>query len=293
MALLTMLFHKHCKQWLSILVIGLLIASPSIAQEEVEWRQLDAENIVLMQLDEGLVAIELNPVFAPKTVAQFRRLVRNGFYDGQSFYRVIDGFVAQGGDGSDMGVANAEPTIKAEFERQWSDQLAFVSAQQPDLYAPETGFIDGFPVARDTESGKVWLTHCPGTIAMARLDDPDSSSTDFYIVIGQAPRYLDRNLSIFGRVVYGMEIVQRLRRGLSSNGGVIEDGKERSVIRSARIAADILADERPKVDVINTNSGEFQSILDARRNRDAEFFYHRPPPVLDVCQIPNVGRLRQ
>lgn len=261
--------------------------------EEAAWRQTDPDNTAILQLDDGLVVIELNPAFAPETVEQFKQLSRQGFYDGQSFYRVIDGFVAQGGDGSDLGVANAEPTINAEFERDWSDQLAFVSGQKPDLFAPETGFIDGFPVARDTESGKVWLTHCPGTVAMARLDDPDSSSTDFYIVIGQAPRYLDRNLSIFGRVVYGMEIVQRLRRGLSSNGGVIDDAKERSAIRSVRIAADILADERPKVDVINTNSEEFQSILDGRRNRDAEFFNHQPPPVLDVCQVPNAGRLRQ
>ena len=78
------------------------------------WRSLNADNTAILQLDEGPVVIELNPTFAPKTIAQFKRLSREGFYDGQSFYRVIDGFVAQGGDGSDMGVANAEPTIKAE-----------------------------------------------------------------------------------------------------------------------------------------------------------------------------------
>jgi cyclophilin family peptidyl-prolyl cis-trans isomerase len=273
--------------------VALLFACATAMGEETASRLTGSDNTAILQLDDGLVIIELNPAFAPETVDQFKRLSREGFYDGQSFYRVIDGFVAQGGDGSDMGVANAEPTIKAEFEREWSAQSAFVSVQQPDLFAPETGFIDGSPVARDSESGKVWLVHCPGAVAMARLDDPDSSSTDFYIVIGQAPRYLDRNLNIFGRVVYGMEIMQRLRRGLSSNGGVIDDAKERSAIRTVRIAADIPAGERPKVEVIDTNSEEFQSILDARRNRDAEFFYHQPPPVLDVCQIPNGGRLRQ
>jgi peptidylprolyl isomerase len=278
---------------LLLMSVVLLFVAATAMGEESKWRLTDPDNTAILQLDDGLVIIELNPAFAPETVDQFKRLSRDGFYDGQSFYRVIDGFVAQGGDGSDMGAANAEPTIKAEFERESSDQLAFVSVQQPDLFAPETGFIDGSPVARDSDSGKVWLVHCPGAVAMARLEDPNSSSTDFYIVIGQAPRYLDRNLNIFGRVVYGMEIVQSLRRGSSANGGVIDDANERSAIRSVRIAADIRADERPTVEVINTNSEEFQSILESRRNRDAEFFYYQPLPVLDVCQIPNGGQLRQ
>ncbi len=276
-----------------LMLFGLVTACTPAAGGDAEWRLTDPDDTAILQLDDGTVIIELNPTFAPTTVAQFRRLVREGFYDGQSFYRVIDGFVAQGGDGSDMGIANAEPTIKAEFEREWSDQLAFTSAQKPDLFAPETGFIDGFPAARDLESGTVWLTHCPGTVAMARLDDPNSSSTDFYVVIGQAPRYLDRNLNIFGRVVYGMEIVQRLRRGPSSNGGMITDPEERSVIRSVTIAADLPTDERPSAQVINTDSEDFQATLESRRNRDAEFFHQQPPPVLDVCQIPNGGQLRQ
>lgn len=278
---------------LPFMMLVCIAASCSLAKgSDAEWRPTDPDNTAILRLDDGLVIIELNPVFAPNTVAQFKRLSRASFYDGQSFYRVIEGFVAQGGDGSDMGVANAEPTIKAEFEREWSNQLAFVSAQKPDLFAPETGFIDGFPAARDLESGKVWLTHCPGTVAMARLDDPDSSSTDFYIVIGQAPRYLDRNLNIFGRVVYGMEIVQRLRRGPPSNGGMISDPQMRSAIKMVRVAADVPADERLLVRVTNTNSEEFQSTLDSRRSRDAEFFVNKPPALLDVCQIPNQGRLQ-
>ena len=275
------------------MLFGLVTACTLAEGGDAEWRLTDPDYTAILQLDDGTVIIELNPTFAPTTVAQFRRLVREGFYDGQSFYRVIDGFVAQGGDGSDIGVANAEPTIKAEFEREWSDQLAFVSAQKPDMFAAETGFVDGFPAARDLKSGKVWLTHCPGTVAMARLDDPDSSSTDFYIVIGQAPRYLDRNLTVFGRVALGMDVVQRLRRGPASKGGMIDDAKERSTITSMRIASDILEDGRPIVQVINTNSAEFKTTLDSRRNRDAEFFINTPPLVLDVCQVPNQGRLEE
>ena len=72
-----------------------------------------------MEMQEGQVVIELNPLFAPKTVRQFRRLASEGFYDGLSFYRVIDGFVAQGGDGSDLGERSEVPLIDAEFEIDW------------------------------------------------------------------------------------------------------------------------------------------------------------------------------
>ena len=182
----------------------LLVSLSCVAQDgQEEWRRVAASNLIVMELDEGEVLVELNPAFAPLTVARFKRLVRKGFYDGQSFYRVIDGFVAQGGDGSDMGIANDEPMIPAEFDRAWSDNLRYTTVQSPDLYASETGIVDGFPVGRDREEGRIWLAHCPGAVAMARGVEPASSSTDFYIVIGQAPRYLDRNLTIFGRVVVG------------------------------------------------------------------------------------------
>lgn len=272
-----------------ILIVLLLIATPAAAAED-EWRVTDPDNTVVMTLDTGVVIIELNPAFAPATVAQFKRLLTEEFYDGLGFYRVIDGFVAQGGDASDIGEQSAEPMIEAEFERRWSDDLRFTPVQNPDLYAPETGFIDGFAVGRDSESNKVWLTHCPGTVAMARGNEPNSSLTDFYIVTGQAPRYLDRNLTIFGRVVFGMEYVQSIKRGPAAKGGIIEDATDQSIMRTVRLAADIPVAERPQVLVRNSSSTAFAAMLEARRHRVAEFFHHKPPPVLDVCQVPNWGR---
>ena len=113
-----------------LFVSALLWATQAGSQESVEWRTVDPDRLVLMNLDEGQVLIELNPAYAPKTVAQFKRLVRDGFYNGQSFYRVIDGFVAQGGDGSDMGDANSVPTIKAEFEQPLSQSRNLAFSQQ-------------------------------------------------------------------------------------------------------------------------------------------------------------------
>jgi peptidylprolyl isomerase len=271
---------------LGILLIGLAA--------QADDNTTDPENTVVLQLDDGPIVIELNPTFAPATSAQFKRLVREGFYNGLGFYRVIDGFVAQGGDGSDMAEdPNAEPPIKAEFELEWSEDLTFVSVQKPDLFAAETGFVDGFPAARDLESGKVWLTHCPGVVGMARGSAADSGSTDFYIVIGQAPRYLDRNITTFGRVIYGMNVVQRIKRGPLEEGGMISDSADSTIIRSASVLADIAADERLAVVVPDTNSEEFRTMFDGRRHRTDEWFLSTPPAVLDVCQVPNSGRLQR
>ncbi len=274
-----------------VLLLLLAPAGPAIAADDMIWRELDPDNTVFMELQEGRVVIELNPRFAPKTVAQFKRLVQSRFYDGLSFYRVIDGFVAQGGDGSDLGELSDVPLLDAEFEREFDEGLPWTAVQKPDLFAPETGFIDGFAAGRDPASGTVWLTHCPGVVAMARNDDPDSSRTDFYIVIGQAPRYLDRNLTIFGRVIDGMEWVQRINRGPASNSGVFNDETASTRISSMKLLSEFPQEDRLHAYVMDTGSKGFDALLDDRRNRKQRFFHHRPPAVLDVCQVPVGGRL--
>ncbi len=287
--------HFAClREWkpAAPLLLLLSLLAPVLAlAEEPTWRKVEADNLVLMELHEGQVAIELNPLFAPKTVEQFRRLVRERFYDGLSFYRVIDGFVAQGGDGSDLGELSEVPLIEAEFERERTADLPFTPVQKPDLFAPETGFIDGFAVAHDAADNTVWLTHCPGVVAMARNDNPDSSRTDFYVVIGQAPRYLDRNMNVFGRVIHGMEVVQSIRRGPAANNGIIRDETRASRIRSLYVASDIPEEERPSAYVMDTGSPGFADLLRDRRERKQRFFHRQPPPVLDVCQVPMAGRL--
>jgi len=290
-----------------ILVVGLMTASLSgYAQNDLIWNSLDPENTVYMVLREGTVVIQLNPTFAPETVKKLKQLLEDRFYDGTSFYRVIDGFVAQGGDESDIDGSQATETLKAEFEIDWPMKpedpeeaknwtpMSWTPVQSGDMFAAYTGFIDGFPAARDDEkAGKVWLTHCPGIIAMARNDDPDSGATDFYIVIGQAPRYLDRNLTVFGRVVWGMDVVQRIKRGPALDNGLIEKDLERSWIRQMRLASSIDPDQRLNILVTDTNSDGFKKMLKERRDRSQKFFYHKPPEVLDICQVPIPARLEK
>jgi peptidylprolyl isomerase len=276
---------------LGLIVAGAAWNSAGAATPEMQWRQVDPENVALLDLPEGRVVIELNPAFAPKTVAQFKRLVESRFYNGLSFYRVIDNFVAQGGDGSDLGELSDSPRIDAEFEIDWSDKLPFTLVQERDLFADQTGFIDGFAAGRDVKAHSVWLTHCPGIVAMARNDDRDSSRTDFYIVIGQAPRYLDRNLNVFGRVLQGMSVVQRIVRGPENNGGVFVDDTTATRIHSLKLMSELPESEREAVFVMDTSSQAFVDLLDQRRKREQAFFKHRPPPVLDVCQVPVGVRL--
>lgn len=290
-----------------IFVVGLMTASFSgYAQDDLIWNALDPENTVYMALREGTVVIELNPAFAPRTVKHLKQRLEDRFYDGTSFYRVIDGFIAQGGDGSDIDGSQAAETTKAEFELDWPIKpedheeaknwkpMSWTPVQSADMFAAYTGFIDGFPAARDDEkAGKVWLTHCPGTVAMARNDDPDSSATDFYIVIGQAPRYLDRNLTVFGRVVWGMDVVQRIKRGPALENGLIEEDLDRSWIKQMRLASSIDSDQRLDVYVADTNSDGFKKMLKARRDRNQKFFQYKPPRVLDICQVPIPARLEK
>ena len=278
---------------LGLLFCMLVLIGTSVraADGELVWREVDPDNLVFMELREGRVAIELNPRFAPRTVRQFRELVQKRFYAGLPFYRVIDGFVAQGGDGSDLGEYSDIPLIAAEFEIEFDPELPFAPAQEKDLFADVTGFIDGFAVARDRDASSVWLTHCPGVVAMARNEGPDTSRTDFYIVIGQAPRYLDRNMNVFGRVIDGMDVVQRIRRGPADENGIISDDAASSRIVRMTLAADQPEDERLKALVIETGHKAFRQMLDQRRDRRANFFHRKPPEVLDVCQVPMAGRV--
>ena len=290
-----------------IILASLMAVSVSaFAKDALVWNTLDPENTVYLQLQEGTVVIELNPTFAPKTVERFKELLEEQFYRGMSFYRVIDGFVAQGGDESDIDGSELTQTLKAEFEINWPlkpkdkeaakdwQPMSWTPVQKDDMFAPYTGFIDGFPAARDDKkAGKAWLTHCPGAIAMARNNGPNTGSTDFYIVIGQAPRYLDRNLTIFGRVVWGMDVVQRIKRGSTLKNGIIEEDLDRTWIKRMRLASSLEESEQLDIWLADTNSRGFKTMLNERRNRNNKFFHHKPPKVLDICQVPVPARLEK
>jgi len=267
------------------------------AETASEWRDVDPQNLVLLETKYGEVAIELAPEFAPRHGERLRALIRAHFYDGLSFYRVIDGFVAQGGIGE--GTASTKdhpveaktldkwPALKAEFDRASTPLPIFTPLGNADLMAAEVGFEDGFAVGRSPAEKREWLIHCPGTFAFARDNDPDTASTEFYVVIGQAPRRLDRDLTAFGRVLSGMQFLQKLERGDPEvDSGVIADVGKRDPIIRMRIAADVPSAGRPRFQVMRTESEAFAGALEQRRHPTSPFYFRKPPPVLDICGVP-------
>lgn len=255
------------------------------ASQPSDWRPLDPAETLYMQLDAGRVVIELAPAFAPQLVANVKALARARFFDGLAIVRVQDNYVMQWGDLAakrPLGTANAH--ISTEFDRA-AEGLAFTALPDADTYAPQTGFVEGFPAARDPKAGRSWLTHCYGMVGGGRDNAPDSGNgMELYAVIGQSPRHLDRNIALFGRVVQGMELLSVMPRGKGTM-GYYQRPEEHILIRSLRLAADVPVAERSPLEVLRTGTATFAALVESRRNRREEWFV-RPAGHIEVCNVP-------
>lgn len=264
----------------------ILAASPA-----ADWRGLDPENTLLMELATGQVLIELAPRFAPAHAANIRALARGGYWDGLAIVRVQDNFVTQWGDPDGEDATKARPLpagamarLPAEFAvplDRVGKAAGFARLPDKEGWAPRTGFAGGFPVAADPKSGKAWLAHCYGMVGAGRGDAPDSSNgTELYAVIGQAPRGLDLNITVVGRVLKGMEHLAALPRGTAAM-GFYDKPEQRTAIQRVRLLAQLPAEERPALQVLRTESATWTQLLDARRHRGGWFVHS--PGYIDVC----------
>ncbi|HZF98904.1 MAG TPA: peptidylprolyl isomerase [Pseudoxanthomonas sp.] len=268
---------------------------PRTAQEILDaspashWRTLDPANTLYMELAAGRIVIELAPAFAPEHVGNIRTLAREGFWDGLSIYRSQDNFVVQFGDpsaGEDGAKAqgSAKAKLPAEFART-AEGLLFTALPDRDGWAPQVGFAGGFPAARDPQEGLAWLTHCYGMLGAGRDMAPDSSNgSELYVVIGQSPRQLDRNITSVGRVVKGMELLSVIQRGPEPM-GFYEQPERRTAIESIRLASQVPEGQRTPLELLRTDSSTFTDLVEARRNR-RDGWYARPAGHIDVCNVP-------
>ncbi|HYG85782.1 MAG TPA: peptidylprolyl isomerase [Azospirillum sp.] len=144
---------------------------------------LDPENTIYLDLKDGRVVIEMRPDLAPGHVARIKELVRQGFYDGIVFHRVIDGFMAQTGDPTGTGAGGSGKKLKAEFNNE---------------------------------------PHVRGTLSMARAQDPNSADSQFFICFAPAP-FLDRQYTVWGKVTEGMEFVDKIKKGDQARNGAVKD----------------------------------------------------------------------
>jgi peptidylprolyl isomerase len=252
-----------------------------------EWLPLDPEYTLYVEVAAGRIVIALSPDFAPVHVRHLRALARSRHFDTSAFfYRVIEGFLAQGGRADGDGLLPEERALAAEFDRPLATDDSFVALGDVDEFGEQAGFINGFPVRYDADEGRVWITHCPRVFGFARGTDPDSGVAHFWIAL-QSHRPNDRNDTVFGQVVWGMEHVSTMRR---TGPDYADDPSTWTPIVSIRVAADLDPDDRTDLEMRNTSSPKFQEYLESRRNPSAEWYQHRPRS-FGVCEVGELARL--
>jgi peptidylprolyl isomerase len=255
------------------------------ATTAADWRAVAPENLLVMTLaDGGRVLIELAPGFAPRHVASIRALARAGWWDGLAIVRVQDNYVVQWGDPTERKPlpAGLPATLPPEWDA--APPAAFAPNPGADGYAPEAGWADGWPVAVDRARGRAWLVHCYATVGVGRNEPANSANAaELYAVIGHAPRNLDRNVTVVGRVVDGIERLSSLPRGTGAL-GFHESPGQRVGIRAIRLAADLPPAERPQVEALRTDTPAFAAYLESRRNRREPFFVN-PAGHSDLCNV--------
>lgn len=287
------------------------------AAAESEWVQIAAKDLIVMTLapdaagEPREVIIQLIPApFSQGWVENIRTLARAGWYDNITVNRVQDNYVVQWGDPNyDNPEAEGEAKPLPEGlniidEKQYAPNVPLRSFDltdglfRRDAYAERVGFISGLPVGYRIYSPppgakleefltQAWPIHCYGMVGVGRSYSPDTGSgAELYTVIGHAPRHLDRNIALVGRIISGMEHLSSLPRGSGALGFYTkEEADKRTPILSVRIASDLPEIEQPLFEYLSTESESFAKYADARANRRDPFFI-KPAGGADICNIP-------
>ena len=259
------------------LAVALTVIAPAAmarpkAPAAADWRTPDPANVLVIDTSKGRVIVELVPEVAPAHVERLRVLARKGTYDGRTFFRVIDRFMAQTGDPKDTGEGGTDlPDLKAEFTFRRDAASGVVVAASP--WGTEEGFLKSLPVVGQawswhdmTADGKVsaWGSYCPGVVDMARDDNPDSANSQFFLM-RQPYLSLDKRYTAFGRVISGLDAIRAIKTGEP-----VPTPRDR--MDRVRVLADIPAAERPTVRVIDPAGAWFQAeIKRVRKLKGADF----------------------
>lgn len=242
-------------------------AAPSAA----DWRTPDPQNVLVIDTNKGRIIVEMVPEAAPNHVTRVRELAHEGFYDGHTFFRVIENFMAQTGDPQNTGVGgSARPDMPAEFTFRRGPADMVVAADQG---VAEIGFIKSLPVmsqssmlAPMTADGKVsaWGLFCPGVAGMARGGEPDSANSQFFLMRAGYPS-LEKRYTAWGRVVLGLPVVRAIKLGEP-----VPEPQDR--MDRVRLLADIPEAERPKVRLIDPKGAWFKAEIErVRQAKGADF----------------------
>ena len=257
------------------------------------WVPIKSSDLMIMDLapdSKGKprrVVIQLMPApFSQGWVGNIRKLAAAKFWDGTSINRVQDNYVVQWGDATEKKVLPeglATVGAKDYITPDWptKDWIFARADGGPDAYAGAHGFNVGWPLAQGREG--LWPTHCYGMVGVGRNLSPDTGSgAELYTVIGHAPRHLDRNIALVGRVIEGIEHMSSLPRGTGAL-GFYEKEEDRVPILSVRLGNEV--QDVPAFEYLDTESDSFAAYADARANRRDPFF-NVPAGGADICNIP-------
>jgi peptidylprolyl isomerase len=262
-----------------VTVADLLAGSPP-----ADWRVPNPDDTLYLELAHGRVVIELATRVVPQHAANIKALARARYFDGLAIIRAQDNYVVQWDDETHRRSLPPSVRPSVEFTADPKAAVRFEPLPDHDLYAKEVGFLDGFPAGRDSSTHTVWLAHCYGMVGAGRDDPAESTGAELYAVIGNAPRQLDRNVALVGRVLKGMELLSTLPRG-SGEMGFYVAAEPPTPIKSMRVASDVPAAERTPIEVLRTESATFRSVLAQRRDRREPWFKHNPGAI-DLCNVP-------
>jgi peptidylprolyl isomerase len=251
--------------------MGLGSAASAAPPSPAEWRQLDPDNTLYIDVKDGRIVVELYPEIAPDHVARVKELARDRFYDGLIFHRVVDNFMAQGGDPlGDGSGASSKPDLKGEFLFRRGPEMPFVEAKMSG--GAREGFYKTLPIATQPDAqmdltrdrkAAAWGLHCPGVASMARAEDPDSANSQFFLMRAPYPS-LDKRYTIWGRVVWGQNLVKNIAVGVPP--------PNPDKMLTVRVASDMPEGERAPIYLLRTDSPEFRQLIDrTRKDRGADF----------------------
>lgn len=287
-----------------------------------DWIAIAPSDLLVMDLapdakgEPRRVVIQLMPApFSQGWIGNIRKLAAAHWWDGTSINRVQDNYVVQWGDATEKkalpeGLAlvpeseyvtpltedfrdalrakmkSEEAELLAAFRQPGDRKISAVKRAIPrDPFAEETLAFDGWAVAVDRQDQSVWPVHCYGMVGVGRNLSPDTGTgAELYTVIGHAPRHLDQNIALVGRVISGIEHLSGLPRGTGAL-GFYEAEAERVPIASIRIATELAAADQPRFEYLSTESDSFARYADARANRRDPFFI-KPAGGADICNIP-------
>jgi peptidylprolyl isomerase len=267
-----------------VLLSAALAATPALSQPKpapaaaapapsaADWRTPKAEDVLVIDTNKGRIIVELVPEIAPQFTARVRELALAHFYDGLTFFRVIDDFMAQTGDPENRGTGQSDkPNVPAEFGFRRGPDTPF--ALVVDQSVAEVGFIKSVPVSTQsmalaplTRDGKIsgYALYCPGVAGAARGEEVDSANSQFFLMREKFPQ-LERRYTAFGRVISGQDVVRAIKTGEP-----VPEPQDRML--TVRMLTDIPEKDRPKIRVIDPAGPWFKAeIARARAAGGASF----------------------